>query len=89
MEALQGIKTINLIAQANELATTQVSQWKKDLEGRTPEIFASKNHAGSELAINEKHERRLVGKVGQLVIEKEFLEKSAENCGSISAKGHD
>jgi hypothetical protein len=56
-----------------------VSQWKKDLEGRIPEIFGSKNHAGSELAINEKHERRLVGKVGQLVIEKEFLEKSAEN----------
>ena len=41
MEALQGIKTINLIAQANELATTQVSQWKKELEGRVPEILAS------------------------------------------------
>ena len=39
IKALQGIKTNNEIAQANELAPTQVSQWKKVLEGRVPEIF--------------------------------------------------
>ncbi len=52
-------KTINEIAQANELAPTQVSQWKKELEGRVPEIFAGKNHAKSELALKEKQEQRL------------------------------
>ncbi|MDB2347664.1 transposase, partial [Verrucomicrobiales bacterium] len=49
IEALQGLKMINEIAQANELAPTQVSQWKKELEGRVPEIFAGKNHVKSEL----------------------------------------
>ena len=81
IEALQGIKTINEIAQANELAPTQVSQWKNELEGRVPEIFPGKNHAKSELAIKEKHEQRLEQKVGQLVIEKEFLEKKCEELG--------
>lgn len=81
IEALQGIKTINEIAQANELAPTQVSPWKNELEGRVPEIFADKNHAKSELAIKEKHEQRLEQKVGQFVIEKEFLEKKCEELG--------
>lgn len=81
MEALKGVKTLNEIAQDNELAPTQVSQWKKELESRVTEIFASKNQAKSELALKEKHERRLERKVGQLVIEKEFLEKKCEQLG--------
>ncbi len=48
IKALQGIKTINEIAQANELAPTQVSQWKKELEGRVPESFAGKNEVVPE-----------------------------------------
>ena len=52
--ALQGVKTIDEIAQANELAPTQVSQWKKELEGRVPEIFTGENHAKSDLAREEK-----------------------------------
>ncbi len=83
MKALRGIRTINEIAQENELAPTQVSQWKKELESRVSEIFASRNEAKSELALKERKERRLERKVGQLVIEKEFLEKSANSWGSI------
>ncbi len=82
IEALQGLKMINEIAQANELAPTQVSQWKKELEGRVPEIFVGKNHAKSALALKEKQEQHLERKVGQLVIEKEFLEKKCEELGN-------
>ena len=67
MEALRGIRTINEIAQENELAPTQVSQWKKELESRVSEIFASKNEAKNELALKERKEQRLERKVGQLV----------------------
>ena len=81
LEALQGIRTINAIAQDNELAPTQVSQWKKELESRVTEIFAGKNHTKTELALKEKKEWRLERKVGQLVIEKEFLEKKCEQLG--------
>jgi len=45
------------------------------------EIFAAKNEVKSELALKEKQEQRLERKVGQLVIEKEFLEKKCEQLG--------
>ncbi len=69
MEALRGIRTINEIAQENELAPTQVTQWKKELESRVAEIFSSKNEVKQELALKERKEQRLERKVGQLVIE--------------------
>ncbi len=81
MEALRGKRTINEIAQENELAPTQVSQWKKELESRVSEIFVSKNEAKNELTLKERKEQRLERKVDQLVIEKEFLEKKCEQLG--------
>ena len=81
MEALRGLRTINEIAQENELAPTQVTQWKKELENRVAEIFSSKNEVKHALALKERKERRLERKVGQLVIEKEFLEKKCEELG--------
>ena len=52
------------------------------MEGRVPEISVGKNHAKSALALKEKQEQRLERKVGQLVIEKEFLEKKCEELGN-------
>lgn len=83
LEELKGIKTINQIAQDEGTHPVQVSTWKKELLERLPEVFAS---AASERGDADKAERdraRLERKVGQLVIEKEFLEKSAWSSGSI------
>ena len=88
-EALIGEKSIQDIAQENEIAPSQVSAWKKELEERLTEIFERKNGVSETAKREEKRAARLERKVGQLVIEKEFLEKSAHNWGSISAKGHD
>jgi transposase-like protein len=80
-EALKGEKTIQQIAQENDIAPTQVSTWKKDLEDQMPSIFERKN-AADQLA--EKQERRtshLERKIGQLLIEKEFLEKKCDQLG--------
>jgi transposase-like protein len=81
LEALKGIRTINDIAQENDVAPTQVSAWKKELEGRLPEVFEGKGEAARELAKKERREVKLERKVGQLVIEKEFLEKKCEELG--------
>jgi len=81
LEALKGIRTINDIAQENEVAPTQVSAWKKELEGRLPEVFEGKGEAARQLAKKERRESKLERKVGQLVIEKEFLEKKCEELG--------
>jgi len=74
-EALQELKTIQQIAQDNDIAPTQVSAWKKELEERMTEIFERSNAASDKAAKEE------ASKVGQLVIEKEFLEKKCVQLG--------
>ena len=85
-EALKGLKTISEIAQENELHSVQVSKWKKELEERMAEIFERKNAVNHETQDLQVRCERLERKVGQLVIEKEFLEKSAISWGSSDEK---
>lgn len=80
-EALQEMKTIQEIAQDNEVAPSQVSAWKKELEERTVEIFERKNASTDAAKKQEKRSEQLERKVGQLVIEKEFLEKKCDQLG--------
>jgi len=81
LEALKGIKTISQIAQDEGIHPVQVSTWKKELQERLPEIFGSKSDAKAEAAQTERARARLERKVGQLVIEKEFLEKKCVELG--------
>ena len=47
-EAMENQKTIQEIAKDNDIAPTQVSAWKKELESRISEIFeAQKRHQRS------------------------------------------
>jgi len=86
-EALEGQKTIQQIAADNDIAPTQVSAWKKELESRMTEIFERKNAANEEAIIFKKKSAKLERKVGQLLIEKEFLEEKCEELGiDISEK---
>ena len=80
-EALQELKTIQEIAKDNEIAPSQVSAWKKELEERTVEIFERKNASSDAAKKQEKRSEQLERKVGQLVIEKEFLEKKCDQLG--------
>ena len=73
-EALKEEKSIQQIAQDNDIAPTQVSAWKKELEERMSELFERKNAASDAAKKSDKQAARLERKVGQLVIEKEFLE---------------
>lgn len=81
MEALKEETSIQQIAQDNDIAPSQVSAWKKELESRTPEIFERKNAINETAVREEKRAARLERKVGQLVIEKEFLEKKCSQLG--------
>lgn len=80
-EALKEEKSIQQIAQENEIAPSQVSQWKKELEERMSEIFERKNAVNKQVLHQEKRASHLERKVGQLVIEKEFLEKKCKQLG--------
>ena len=80
-EALKGIRSVNDIAQENDVAPSQVSQWKKELESRMVELFESSNATKKELKKLEVKEAQMERKVGQLVLEKDFLLKKCEQLG--------
>jgi transposase-like protein len=77
LEALKEEKTIQQIAIDEDVAPAQVSAWKKELQERIGELFERKNAASESIKKSEAQTARLERKVGKLVIEKEFLEKSA------------
>ncbi len=81
MEALKNQKTINEIAQTEGVLPMQVSAWKKELQQRMPEVFQSGAKERREAEKVERQQARLERKVGQLTIEKEFLEKKCEVLG--------
>ena len=81
LEALKEEKSIQQIAKDEDVAPTQISAWKKELEERMSELFERKNAASDAAKKSDKQAARLERKVGQLVIEKEFLEKKCEQLG--------
>jgi len=81
-EALKGEKSIAEIATANQITPAQVSQWKKEAEERLAELFTkSDKKATQEQRKQERNTARMERKVGQLLIEKEFLEKKCVQLG--------
>ncbi|MFT5496902.1 MAG: transposase [Kiritimatiellia bacterium] len=81
MEALKGIKSITEIAEENQLHPAQVTAWKSELVKNAESLFVRKNAVDEERVDMERATERLERKVGQLVIEKEFLEKKCKQLG--------
>ena len=66
-EALRGIEPVHAIAARHAIHPVQVSQWKKELAARLPEVFARKPDA--EAADAKAREDELYRKIGQLEME--------------------
>ena len=66
---------------ASGILPVQVSIWKKELQGRLPGLFESGAQHRHDEEKAERDRARLERKVGQLTIEKEFLEKKCEQLG--------
>jgi transposase len=81
LEALRGEKTAAEIARENEIAPAQISEWKRQLEERLTEVFQSKGERSRDLEAQEKTLAKLERKIGQLVIERDFLVKKCEQLG--------
>jgi len=80
LEALKGIEPVHAIAAKYQVHPVQVSQWKKDLLERLPEVFATK--PPPSVAESAAKEDRLYRKIGQLEVELDWLKKkSAELNG--------
>jgi len=73
-----GLKTIGEIGRENRLHANQVSQWKREISERLPEVFQK---SGGEPDDRDELIRELYGKIGQLTVELEWLQKKARALG--------
>jgi transposase-like protein len=80
-EAIRGVKTVTEIARENNLHPVQVSTWKKELEENMAAIFERKGAGDERYKEMEERCARMERKVGQLVVEKEFLQKKCKELG--------
>ena len=80
-EALKGIKPVHQIAAENEVHPVQVSQWKNELAARMAEIFERKNAHSQEAEEDKRRIAALERKVGQLIIERDWLAEKSKELG--------
>jgi len=81
LEALKEIKPIHQIASENEVYPAQVAQWKKELKARMAELFERKNGRSPQNEEDQHMIASLERKVGQLTIERDWLEKKSKELG--------
>ncbi len=74
LDALGGMKTINPIAQENDVHTMQVRQWKRDIQDQAKSLFEGKR--GIQPVSAESAQVRLYGEIGRLKMELDWLKKS-------------
>ena len=75
-EALRGDRTVQQIAARHQVHPNQVSQWKRTASEKLAELFERGARPG--LDEREAEIRKLHEKIGQLVIERDFLKAAWE-----------
>jgi transposase-like protein len=75
IEALREHRTINEIASEHQLHPVQVSKWKKELINGAVTIFEDPRKKKGELKNWEKQEAILQQKIGQLIVEIDWIKK--------------
>jgi transposase-like protein len=80
LEALKGIKTIQQIGKEFDVHPVQVSEWKKAMTEGASEIFGSSREK-SDTVDYERQRDELHAKIGQLIVEVDFLRKKSKQLG--------
>ena len=83
LEALVGVKTTAQIAREHQVHPLLVTQWKKILRERMPELFERGQQAPDD---SEKMIAQLHQKIGQLTVDLDWLKKK---CRQLGLSPHD
>ena len=75
LEACKGDKTTNQLASEHEVASVQVSQWKKQLLQGVPELFGRAKKEVDQEALTAP----LYQEIGRLKMELDWLKKKSGN----------
>jgi transposase-like protein len=75
LDALKGIEPIQVLASRHKLHPVQISQWKKEVLTRLPEVFSTK--PAREAQEQTMREELLYQKIGRLEMELEWLKKKS------------
>ena len=81
LEALKGLKTVQEIAAENDLHPVQVTKWKSQMLEGASGVFDNGKSAEAERNGQEVEKARLERKVGQLVVEVDWLQKKCRELG--------
>jgi transposase len=82
LEAIRGEKTIAEIAAHHEVHATQVTSWKNEVLENLAGIFGGKSSGRDE----KERIRELHAKIGELTVERDFLEGALGKFPGLSGK---
>lgn len=74
LEALRGLKTVNELASLYQVHPTQISQWKRQVQGEAKELFTA---ASGKRQDHEATQAKLYEEVGRLKMELDWIKKTA------------
>ena len=77
LEALRGDLTTAQLATKHGIHPTMVGEWKKQAMDGLPAVFADRSAAQETAKSSEAEIDRLHAKIGQLVVERDFLAKAS------------
>ena len=84
LSALKGDRTLSELAEQYDVHPNQIQEWKKKLLESAEQVFDKGNRSAtdSEFKIKELH-----AKIGQLTMERDFLERGLERIHGPKGKG--
>ena len=80
--AIKGDRTLAELAEQFDVHPNQISKWKAQLEGGAADVFGPDDRA-AQPAVDVKS---LHAKIGELMLENDFLEGALSKAGLLSAK---
>lgn len=75
LEALKGLKTVNELAGQYQIHPTQISQWKRQVQGHVNELFTKGSGKGQ--LETDVVQAKLYEEVGRLKMELDWIKKTA------------